>query len=266
MTGHDAPIDMTSPHPARVYDWLLGGTENFPVDEELARHLLTLDPRAAAAARVNRAFTHRAVRRLATTGGMRQFLDVGTGIPTEPGLHHTVQEHAPDARVVYTDNDPAALSHARTLLRSTPQGVTEYLQADIREPEAVVEAAGKVLDLDRPVVVSLVALLHFVPDEDGPYELVRRLLAPLPSGSWLVLTHATADFDRNGAERAREVYGRWGLTFAPRSREGFTGFFRGLELAEPGVALAADWRPDPGEAPVHGAGSTPAYAGVARKL
>ncbi|AXG81329.1 SAM-dependent methyltransferase [Streptomyces paludis] len=266
MTGHDA-IDTTTPHPARVYDWLLGGKDNYPVDEEMARGLVALDARAPDMAKVNRAFMHRAVRWLVTTGGVRQFLDIGTGIPTEPNLHQTAQRAAPESRIVYTDNDPIVLRHAEALLRSTPEGVTEYVQGDVREPEAIIEAAGKVLDLTRPVAVSLVALLHFVSDEDGAYDLVRRLLAPLPKGSYLVLSHATGDYDRQSADTATDMYRARGLTLAPRSREEVTGFFRGLELTEPGVSLAADWHPELGEpVPVPGGGPVPGYVGVARTL
>lgn len=233
----------------------------------MARGLVALDARAPEMARVNRAFMHRAVRWLVTVGGVRQFLDIGTGIPTEPNLHQIAQGAAPESRVVYTDNDPIVLRHAEALLRSTPQGVTEYVQADVREPEAIIEAAAKVLDLERPVALSLVALLHFVSDEDGAYELVRRLLAPLPSGSYLVLSHATGDYDRSSADRATRMYRERGLTLAMRSREEFTAFFRGLELAEPGISLAADWHPGLGEpVPVPGDGPVPGYVGVARKL
>ncbi|MFB6984337.1 SAM-dependent methyltransferase [Streptomyces scopuliridis] len=266
MTGHD-PIDTTKPHPARVYDWFLGGKDNYPVDEEMAKQLLALDARGPEMARVNRAFMHRATRWLGTEGGVRQFLDVGTGIPTEPNLHQIAQEVAPDSRIVYTDNDPIVLRHAEALLRSTPEGVTEYVQADVREPESIIEAAGTILDLTRPVALSLVALLHFVPDEDGAYELVRRLLDPLPSGSYLVISHATGDFDRESSDQARALYRQRGLALALRSRDEFAAFFTGLDLVEPGVSLAADWRPELGEVvPVPGNEPIPGYAAVARKL
>ncbi|WP_046499851.1 SAM-dependent methyltransferase [Streptomyces odonnellii] len=265
MTGND-PIDTSKPHPARVYDWFLGGKDNYPVDEEMAKQLLALDARGPDMARVNRAFMHRATRWLGTTAGVRQFLDIGTGIPTEPNLHQIAQEVAPDSRIVYTDNDPIVLRHAEALLRSTPGGVTEYVQADARDPEAIIEAAGKILDLDRPVALSLIALLHFISDEDGAHDLVHRLLEPLPSGSFLVLSHATGDFDRRSADQARELYQQRALTLALRSREEFAAFFEGLELIEPGVSLAADWRPELGEVvPVPGDEPIPGYAGVARK-
>lgn len=198
MTGQNpAPdavvIDTSKPHPARMYDWYLGGKDNYPVDEEMGRQMLALDPRVPVMARVNRAFMHRATRWLAHHG-VRQFLDIGTGIPTERNLHQVAQEIAPDARVVYCDNDPIVLAHAAALLRSTSAGVTEYLQADVREPDTIIEGAKRILDFDQPVALSLVALLHFVPDEDGAHALVDRLLSELPSGSYLMMTHATADF------------------------------------------------------------------------
>ena len=197
---------------------------------------------------------------------MRQFLDIGSGIPTEPNLHQIAQGTAPDARVVYCDNDPIVLAHAAALLRSTPEGATEYIQADARRPDAILEAAGKVLDFDRPIALSLLALLHFVDDEDGAAELVDRLVEQLPSGSYLVLSHTTGDFDPEGAAQARAMYKARGMTLRPRSRAELTAFFHGLELVEPGVSLSADWRPELGEViDVPGVEPIPGYAGVARK-
>ncbi|MEN8654537.1 SAM-dependent methyltransferase [Streptomyces sp. 21So2-11] len=268
MTGPDPTavvIDTSKPHPARMYDWFLGGKDNYPVDEEMAKELLALDSRGRDMARVNRAFMHRATRGLAERG-IRQFLDIGTGIPTEPNLHQIAQQTAPDARIVYCDNDPIVLAHAEALLRSTPQGTTDYIQADAREPAAILEQAGKTLDFTKPVALSLVALLHFVDDEDGAHELVTSLMEPLPSGSYLVLSHVTGDFFPEGAIKAREMYRAKGLTLRPRTRDEFAEFFNGFELLEPGVSLAADWRPELGEAvPVTGDAPIPGYAGVARK-
>ncbi|ORT55715.1 SAM-dependent methyltransferase [Streptomyces sp. CB03238] len=264
MTGNEA-IDTSKPHPARMYDWFLGGKDNYPVDEEMARQLLTLDSRGRDMARVNRAFMHRATRRLAGDG-IRQYLDIGSGIPTEPNLHQVAQEVAPECRVVYCDNDPIVLAHAEALLRSTPEGATAYIQADAREPEGILERAGKVLDFTQPVALSLLALLHFVDDEDGAYELLSRLVERLPSGSYLVLSHVTGDFDPEGADKARAMYRARGLTLRPRTREEFTRFFDGLDLVEPGVSLTADWHPELGEVvPVAGDDPIPGYAGVARK-
>lgn len=261
MTG----IDTSKPHPARMYDWYLGGKDNYPVDEEMGRQMLALDPRVPVMARVNRAFMHRATRWLATNG-VRQFLDIGTGIPTEPNLHQVAQAVAPEARVVYCDNDPIVLAHAAALLRGTPEGVTEYLQADVRDPATIVEGARKILDLSRPVALSLVALLHFVPDEDGAHELVAELLSALPSGSYLMMTHATADFTPEESAAATEKLRAAGVTLALRSRDEFAGFFGGLELVEPGVVVVPEWHPELGE-PVPGQddGVIPGYGALGRK-
>ncbi|WP_327182447.1 SAM-dependent methyltransferase [Streptomyces sp. NBC_01334] len=270
MTGQDptgaVEIDTSKPHPARMYDWYLGGKDNYPVDEAMGRQMLALDPRVPVMARVNRAFMHRSTRWLATNG-VRQFLDVGTGIPTEPNLHQVAQQIAPDARVVYCDNDPIVLAHAAALLRSTSEGVTEYLQADVRDPDAIIAGAGKILDLSRPVALSLVALLHFVSDEDGAHELVDRLLAALPSGSYLMMTHATADFSPEESAAATAKLKAAGVTLALRSREEFTRFFDGLDLVEPGVAVVPEWHPELGElVPGQDDGVIPGYGAVGRKL
>ncbi|MFE7773540.1 SAM-dependent methyltransferase [Streptomyces sp. NPDC057445] len=267
MTGQDPAavrIDTSKPHPARMYDWFLGGKDNYPVDEEMAKQLLTLDARGRDMARVNRAYMHRATRWLGRNG-IRQYLDIGTGIPTEPNLHQIAQQVAPESRVVYCDNDPIVLAHAEALLRSTPEGATEYIQADAREPEAILDAAGKVLDFSQPIALSLLALLHFVDDEDGAYELVGRLVQQLAPGSYLVLSQTTGDFDPEKAVQARAMYRSRGLTLRTRSREEFTRFFDGLELVEPGVSLTAEWHPELGEVvDVLGDGPIPGYAGVAR--
>jgi hypothetical protein len=258
-------IDADKPHPARMYDWYLGGKDNYPVDEAMGRQMLALDPRVPVMARVNRAFMHRSTRWLAEHG-VRQFLDIGTGIPTEPNLHQVAQRVAPDARVVYCDNDPIVLAHAAALLRGTDEGVTEYLQADVRDPDGILEGARKVLDFSRPVALSLIALLHFVSDEDGAYELVARLLSELPSGSYLVVTHATADFTPEESKAATEKLKAAGVTLALRSREEFTRFFDGLELVGPGVEVPHLWHPELGE-PVSGQddGVIPGYGAAGRK-
>ncbi|MCT9005017.1 SAM-dependent methyltransferase [Streptomyces sp. NPDC054766] len=266
MTGQPPiGIDTSKPHPARMYDWYLGGKDNYPVDEEMGRQMLALEPRVPVMARVNRAFMHRATRWLAQNG-VRQFLDIGTGIPTEPNLHQIAQAVAPDARVVYCDNDPIVLAHAAALLRSSDVGVTEYLQADVRDPDAILDGARKVLDFGRPVALSLVALLHFVSDADGAHALVGRLLSELPSGSYLMVTHATADFTPEESAAAIAKLKAAGVTLALRSREEFTRFFDGLDLVEPGAAVVHQWHPELGE-PVPGQddGVIPGYGAVGRK-
>ncbi|MFI6346830.1 SAM-dependent methyltransferase [Streptomyces sp. NPDC050560] len=271
MTGHDSGprglpgIDTGKPHPARMYDWFLGGKDNYPVDEEMGRQLLALEPRLPVMARVNRAFMHRATRWLAGRG-VRQFLDVGTGIPTEPNLHQVAQGIAPASRVVYCDNDPIVLAHAEALLRGTPPGVTEYLQADARDPDAILEQARLVLDFGEPVAVSLIALLHFVTDDDGAYALVRRLMSELPPGSHLVLSHASADFTPDTAKEAGDLYRSREVPLALRSREEVTRFFDGLDLVEPGVVVVDRWHPELGD-PVPGQhdGPIPGYGAMGRK-
>ncbi|WP_217236473.1 SAM-dependent methyltransferase [Streptomyces sp. AC555_RSS877] len=237
-------IDTTRPHPARVYDWFLGGKDNYPVDEELGRQITSIDTGALRAARANRRFMQRATRRLAREAGIRQFLDIGTGIPTEPNLHQIAQSVAPDARVVYVDNDPIVLAHAEALLRGTPEGVTEYLQADARDPRSILEQARHILDFDRPIALSLIALLHFVADEDGAYELVEALVDTLAPGSCLVLSAMTADFEPENVQRGIAAYAAGGVTLVARSQAEMGGFFEGLEVMEPGIVSVADWHPE----------------------
>ncbi|WP_432175098.1 SAM-dependent methyltransferase [Streptomyces sp. Tue6028] len=260
MTGPESTvdrIDTSRPHPARVYDWYLGGKDNYPVDEELGRHIMSLDPGAERAARSNRWFMQRATRHVVGAAGIRQFLDVGTGIPTEPNLHQIAQRTAADARVVYVDNDPIVLAHAGALLRGTPQGVTEYIQADLREPEKILAEAGRVLDFDRPIALSLIALMHFIADESGAYELVETLVDALAPGSCLALSAMTADFEPENVRRGIEMYAKGGVTLVGRSQAQVGRFFKGLDLAEPGIVSVKDWHPELaedetsiGEAPV----------------
>ncbi|MFC7306545.1 SAM-dependent methyltransferase [Streptomyces monticola] len=273
MTGYEteaaesARIDTTKPHPARMYDWFLGGKDNYPVDVEMGEQLVAMDPRTLTMARANRAFMERGVRWLAQNG-VRQFLDIGTGIPTEPNLHQIAQRVAPESRVVYCDNDPIVLRHAEALLRSTPEGVTEYVQADARQPETILEQAGKVLDFERPVALSLIALLHFISAEQGAYTLVDRLMSELPSGSYLMLSHGTAEFTPETGRTATEMYKARGLTLALRDRTEVARFFEGLELVEPGVEIVDQWHPELGEdepAVDPSKGPTPGFVGVGRK-
>lgn len=275
MTGYGSGadrIDTTRPHPARVYDWFLGGTDNYPADEELGRQIAGLSPDTKRIARHNRWFMHRAMRWLAGEAGIRQFLDIGSGIPTEPNLHRIVQSTAPDARVVYVDNDPIVLAHAGALLNGSAEGVTAYLDADVREPERILELAADVIDFDRPVALSLIALLHFIGDGDaggageGAYALVERLMEQLPAGSCLVLSQLTGDFDPESVEKGVASYAAGGVTLVPRSHRGVSRFFDGLELVEPGLVPVVDWHPELslGELPVE-TQPVPIYGAVARK-
>ncbi|WP_438803228.1 SAM-dependent methyltransferase [Frankia gtarii] len=257
------------PHSARMYDYYLGGKDNFQADRDAAEQAIIAFPNARIAARQNRAFMTRATRFLAGEAGVRQFLDIGTGIPTSPNLHEVAQDIAPDTRVVYADNDPIVLTHARALLTSTPQGRTAYLDADLRDVERILTAPElrETLDLTRPVALSLIAVLPFLGDSDDPYGVVGRLVDVLPAGSYLTLSHSTADFDP-AIERIAATYRAQGITAQPRDHAQTERFFAGLELVEPGVRPLHRWRAD-GPAGTVGEGLTDAevsvYAGVARK-
>ncbi|MEU5044141.1 SAM-dependent methyltransferase [Streptomyces griseorubiginosus] len=263
MTGSDAPrIDTSRPHPARVYDWWLGGKDNYPVDEELARRILAVDGTVVRGARANRRFMQRAVRTVAEAG-IRQFLDIGTGIPTEPNLHQVAQEVAPSSRVVYADNDPIVLRHAQALLHSTPEGATNYVHADVREPDTILRLAAETLDFSQPTALSLVALTHYLGDE--AYGLLARYVDALAPGSFLILSQVTPDLSPQAIEKAAEQFRRSGTPFFPRSLAEFSRFFDGLELLGPGVIPVSGWRPGPEDVAVQAEGIVPVYAGVARK-
>ncbi|WP_119295139.1 SAM-dependent methyltransferase [Streptomyces sp. YIM 130001] len=274
MTGTERPvIDTSKPHSARVYDWFLDGKDNYPVDEELARQILAIEPQAKRSAQHNRWFMHRAIRRLGRDMGVRQFLDVGTGIPTEPNLHRIAQDVAPASRVVYADNDPIVLAHAAALLRGTSEGATEYVQADVRDPEAILQQAGTVLDFGRPIAVSVIALMHFIADEDGAFEVVKTLVDALAPGSFLVLSQLTAEFNPEAVNRSVRTYGAGGVTLVPRSRAEVGRFFDGLELLEPGLVPVDEWHRSDDEGGEDGedggradsGGPVPLYAAVGRK-
>ncbi|MEZ7006536.1 SAM-dependent methyltransferase [Streptomyces sp. AD55] len=259
-TDHSQPphIDTSRAHPARVYDWLLGGKDNYPVDEAVGE---TLPPEARDAARQNRAFMNRAVAYLASRG-IDQFLDIGTGIPTEPNLHQIVQRTVPAARVVYADNDPIVLRHAEALLVSCPEGATDYIQADVREPDAIVRHARQVLDFDRPIALSLIALMHFITDEQDAHGIVRGLVSALPPGSHLILSHASTDLFPELSDQVIAQYAKGGIRLGFRDRAEVTRFYDGLELVPPGLVTATEWhgegqeRPEPEDSGI--------YAGVAR--
>ncbi|MFE9816600.1 SAM-dependent methyltransferase [Streptomyces sp. NBC_00236] len=237
LPGPRPPIDTSRPHPARVYDWFLGGKENYPADQEFAR---TLPEETRGNAARNRAFMHRSAAWLAREG-IDQFLDIGAGIPTEPNLHQIVQAITPTARVVYADNDPIVLRHAESLLAGTPEGATHYLHADVREPEAILERAVRLLDFDRPVALSLIALMHFLPDAQDPFGITRTLVDALPTGSYLVLSHGTADQHPELRQETEKAYKEGAIPLQMRTRAEVEPFFEGLELVEPGLVPAAEW-------------------------
>ncbi|WP_326686632.1 MULTISPECIES: SAM-dependent methyltransferase [unclassified Streptomyces] len=264
-------IDTTKPHSARMYDYYLGGKTHYEVDVQAAEAVIATVPYAGAMARANRDFMIRATRWLTAERGVRQFLDIGSGIPTEPNLHQVAQAVAPDARVVYTDSDPIVLQYAQALLHSTPEGRTTYLQADATRPETIMDSdeLHTTLDLTRPVALSVNALFHFVPDESGPYELLRGLMERLAPGSFLCLSHATAQPDDLElavlGKKVEEIYAKGGTTMRLRENAEIARFFDGLELVQPGLIMAHQWRPEPGMTCELKDGEPSMLAGVARK-
>jgi hypothetical protein len=252
------------PHPARVYNYLLGGDVYFDADRIAAEQGKRSNPASSVPPRENRAFLRRAVRFLAAERGIDQFLDVGTGIPSAPNVHHVAQGVQPAARVVYVDHDPIVLAHAEGLLDGTPEGVTRFVQADLRDPGAILTEARAVLDFDRPVGLLLVAVLHFVGDDQDPYGLVRSLVDALPTGSYLVLSHLTGDFKPEAWAAVTEIYRRQGVTMQVRPRDGVVRFFDGLELVEPGVEVLTRWRPDAAEPSDAPDTAVSVYGGVAK--
>ncbi|MFI5757279.1 SAM-dependent methyltransferase [Streptomyces sp. NPDC051569] len=260
-------LELDRAHSARMYDYYLGGTTNFPADREAAGRAMAAFPSILATARINRRFMHRSVRFLARSG-MRQFLDIGTGIPTSPNLHEVAQGEVPDAHVVYTDNDPIVLTHARALLHSDPAGRTAYVHADVTLPEALLaaEEIRATLDFTRPIALSLNALLHFVTDEHDAHEIVEHLKDALPSGSTLAIAHVTTEFDPEGIARLTGAYRAAGTPGQARTREEIARFFTGWELFEPGITPSHAWRPDPGDQGENVTDKEAAcYVGVARK-
>ncbi|MEU1269690.1 SAM-dependent methyltransferase [Streptomyces sp. NPDC005799] len=239
-------IDTSRPHSARMYDYYLGGKDHFDIDKQAAETVAAAYPGIFVCARENRAFMHRATRVLAREHGIRQWLDIGTGVPTEPNLHQVAQSVVPDARVVYADNDPLVLKYAERLMRSTAEGRTTYIEADVNDPNALLDAPelAEILDLGQPVALSLNALMHFVTDAQDPYGIVNRLLAALPSGSALALSHCTPDFDPETWRKVTEIYNGAGTPVQFRSKDEVTRFFDGLELLDPGVTVGHRWRPD----------------------
>jgi hypothetical protein len=236
------------PNPARVYDALLGGKDNYAADRAVAGKLAAAKPALLANVRANRAYLGRVVRHLATECGIRQFLDLGTGLPSLDNTHEVAQRAAPSARIVYVDNDPVVLAHARALLVSTVEGATSYLSAEIREPEAVLERAAETLDFGKPMAVMLLGVLYMIPDADQPYGTVATYMDAVVPGSYLAISHPASDVDaEEAAQAAREYDNALPTTQTNRNRAQVVKFFDGLELIEPGVVQLNKWRPDPGD-------------------
>jgi hypothetical protein len=251
MRAHESmDLHLDRPHPARVYSYWLGGKDHFKVDREAGDKMAEALPTIPLAARANRGFMVRAARYLAVDLGIRQFLDIGTGLPTKPNLHEVVQGIAPAARVVYCDNDPLVLVHARALLTSTPEGSTAYLDADLHEPEGIVGQARKTLDFDQPVALTLIAILHLFPDDAEVRQILSALTAPLAPGSALALSVVTGDSDPERADAAQAVAREHGLTITLRTKAQAEALFAGLELVQPGVVLVHRWQPNPGDRPL----------------
>jgi hypothetical protein len=257
-------IDRTRPHQARVYDYWLGGKDNFAVDREAAERALAAYPGLRRGVRAQRAFLANAVGYLTRTAGVRQFLDIGTGIPTANNTHEVAQAADPGARVVYVDNDPMVLAHARALLTGSTPDTTSYLDADLRDTAKILAEAAAVLDFRKPVGVLLIGILQLIGDEDDPRAIVTRLIEAVPPGSWLAIFHPASDILADQvSEVARQVSARATAPTTLRTREEVTRFFDGLEFLEPGLVQVHRWRPGP-PAPDMG-DQVPGYAGLARK-
>jgi O-methyltransferase involved in polyketide biosynthesis len=264
-----AEIDITRPHPARTWDYYLGGKDNFAADRAVADQVIAAWPGMRVSARENRKFIGRAIHYLAGEAGIDQFLDIGSGLPTASNVHEVAQAINPAARVVYVDNDPLVLVHARALLTSSPEGRCAYIQADLREPEKILSAAAtqETLDFTRPIALILAAVVHFLLPEDEPARIIKTLVDALPSGSYVVASHGSAEY---GTQEEADVIVRLitasGVRVATRDSTDFGNLvFDGLSLVAPGVVLLPEWRPNPNGGPRPGAREVGSNAGVARK-
>ena len=261
-------IDTTVAHPARVYNFLLGGKDNFAADRKAAEHFLAGGAKIMVGVRSNRAFLGRAVRFLAAEAGIRQFLDIGTGLPSADNTHEVAQAVAPECRIAYVDNDPIVLSHANALMKSAPGGACQYIQADIRDPGRILKEAGQMLDFGRPVAIMILMTLQYIPDSDNPDEIVQTLVDAVPSGSYLAISDVVLDLAadahvRASADNLNEELKRTQQNL--RSVDQLAGFFGGLEMVEPGLVQLPRWRPDEhGNDPAlrH---TLSAYCGIGRK-
>ncbi|MFF2655547.1 SAM-dependent methyltransferase [Streptomyces sp. NPDC058045] len=253
-------IDTSVPHSARMWNYWLGGKDNYVADQEAAEQFQAAFPQIAENARAFRAFLGRGVTYLAAEAGIRQFVDVGTGLPTENNTHELAQRVAPECRIVYVDNDPLVLAHARALLVGAPEGATDYLHADLHEPETIMRAARQVLDFEQPVALILSGILGHVMDDDEARDLVRRLLAPFPSGSYLLVCDGT-DTNEELRSAQQEHNDRTPVQYRLRTPEGIASFFEGLDLITPGVASCTQWRPEPGSPAPH----VDSYGAIGRK-
>ncbi|HEY6422314.1 MAG TPA: SAM-dependent methyltransferase [Pseudonocardiaceae bacterium] len=268
MTGSSSTprpaFDTTVPQSARIWNYWLGGKDNYPVDREVGDQFCQIFPDIIAVARASRAFNRRSVRYLAGEAGIRQFLDIGTGLPSADNTHEVAQRVAPDSRIVYVDNDPLVLVHARALLTSTSEGACQYIDADLREPGMILQTAVQTLDFDQPVALMLNGILGHITDDADAYAIVNQLMGSLPSGSYLALNDGTNVIRGKEFHEALQVWNQ--ASSAPyclRSIEQIAGFFDGLELVEPGVVSCPRWRPEPN--PFGVPAEVDAFGGVGRK-
>ncbi len=261
--SRDTPPDLDTgvANPARIYDVWLGGKDNFAADRDAAQAVIEVFPGIIPGVQANRAFLGRAVRYLAGEADIRQFLDIGTGIPTKGNVHEVAQAVAPESRIVYVDNDPIVLTHARALLSSTPQGATSYIEADLRDVEKILRQAAATLDFGQPIAITLLMILMLV---DNPYDIVARLMDAVPSGSYLVISHPASDIDTGQISQAYDrLNERMGdVQGTLRTREEVAGFFEGLEMVAPGLVQLHRWRPERGAEVSY---QIPAYSGIGRK-
>ena len=264
-----AEIDITRPHPARTWDYYLGGKDNFAADRAAADRVIAAWPGMRVAARENRKFLGRAVQYLAGEAGIDQFLDIGSGLPTANNVHEVAQAVNPAARVVYVDNDPLVLVHGRALLASSPEGKCAYIQADLRQPETILSAPAtqETLDFNRPIALILAAVVHFVLPEDEPERIMKTLVDALPSKSYVTASHGTAEYGtQEEADVIIRIVNAGGVRIATRDSADFAKLvFDGLKLVAPGVVLLPEWRPNPNGGPRPGAREVGMNAAVARK-
>jgi hypothetical protein len=263
--SRDAPVDIDTSvaHIARMQNYWRGGKDNFAADRAAAQHAMAAYPDLVSSVRANQAFLSRSVRYLAGEAGVRQFLDIGTGLPAAGSVHEIAQDLAPASRVVYVDNDPIVLAHARALLASSPPGSTSYVDADVRDTSRVLEQAAAALDFSAPVAVILVSVLHMIQDHDDPHAIVARLMGAVPPGSFLALTNVASDLEPEAmAEMARRVNQRVAQPTTPRDYATVARFFADLELVAPGVVRVPEWRPSSAEA---AASPSTQWGGVGRK-
>jgi len=238
-------IDATVSHSARIWNYWLGGKDHYPVDQEVGDQILGFVPELVRSARADRHFLARAVRYLTAEQGIRQFLDIGTGLPTVDNTHELAQRIAPESRIVYVDNDPLVLVHARALLASTPEGACDYIDADVHDPGAILRQASRTLDLGQPVAVMMLGIVNFIIDTSQAQQIVRQLVDGIAPGSFLVISHPTTEVDAVPMTEAVSFWNKQGSApMTLRTREELLRFFNGMELVEPGVVTCSRWRPD----------------------